>query len=305
LPHDGGVLDKILLTVGLLVGLVVVASVLRALAGAMLRGDSGDRPRFWIAQSVRIAQLVAAIVIIVRIWASDSTQLASVGGWIAAGLTIALQRVVTAFAGYVIIMRSRIFTVGDRITIGAVRGDVVALGFMQTTVMEMGQTAGEQHDNPSMWIKGRQYTGRLVRVTNDKVFDSPVYNYTRDFPYLWEEIRIPVRYQDDYQTVERILLDAATKHTREIVDEARPKLKDMRENYFLSEAPAIDPRVYMRMTDNWLELSLRYLSRDRGARGLHDEMTRDILSAMQGAGIGVASGTYAVVELPTVKVQQG
>ncbi|HEX3865245.1 MAG TPA: mechanosensitive ion channel domain-containing protein [Gemmatimonadaceae bacterium] len=297
------VLEKTLLTVGLLLAIVLAAAVVRALAGAALRGESGDRPRFWIAQILRVAALLTAVVVVARIWANDATQLASAAGWLAAGLTIALQRVVTAFSGYVIILRSRIFTVGDRITIGSVRGDVVALGFMQTTVMEMGQGPAEQDDAPSMWVKGRQYTGRLVRITNDKVFDAPVYNYTRDFPFVWEELTLPIRYQDDYGVVERILLDVASRHTREIADAARPALQRMREKYFLNEIPAIEPQVYVRMTDNWVELSLRFLSRDRGVRALHDAMTRELLAEMRRVRIGVASGTYAIVELPSVRVE--
>ena len=293
---------QILLTVGLLVGVVLAAAVLRAVAGLALRGESGDRPRFWISQVLSIAALVGAFWGVAWIWADDAGQLTSVVGWLAAGLTIALQRVVTAFAGYVTILRARIFTVGDRITIGSVRGDVVALGFMQTTVMEMGQAPAEQGDAPSIWVKGRQYTGRLVRVTNDKVFDSPIYNFTRDFPFVWEEITIPIRYQDDHAVVERILLDVASRHTQEIVEAARPSLHGMREKYFLNEAPTIEPRVYLRMTDNWLELSLRFLSRDRGVRELHDTMTREILSAMQASNIGVASSTYAIVEVPPLRV---
>src|SRR5436305_6129295 len=99
-----------------------------------------------------------------------------------------MQKVVTAFAGYLVILRGKTFTVGDRITMGGVRGDVVALGFMQTTIMEMGQPPGEQADPPAMWVQARQYSGRIVRVTNDKIFDTPVYNYTRQFPFVWEEM---------------------------------------------------------------------------------------------------------------------
>jgi len=296
------VFEKILLTLAGLVAVVLAASALRALSGAIFRGGSGDRPRFWMAQVIRIAALALSIIIVVRIWASDTTQLTAAMGWLAAGLMIALQRVVTAFAGYVIILRGRIFTVGDRITMGNVRGDVVALGFMQTTVMEMGQAPGEQSDNPSMWVKARQYTGRLVRVTNDKVFDSPVYNYTRDFPFVWEEITIPIRYQDDYRVVEHLLLDIAQANTKDIIDDARRAFDNMRDKYFVNDTPSVDPRVYVRMTDNWLELSLRFIARDRGTRDLHDTMTRELLAGMRSAGIGVASGTYAIVELPEVKV---
>lgn len=59
---------------------------------------------------------------------------------------------------------------------GGVRGDVIALDLVQTTIMEMGQPPGEQGDAPSMWVRARQYTGRIVIITNDKIFDEPVYN---------------------------------------------------------------------------------------------------------------------------------
>ena len=75
-------------------------------------------------------------------------------------------------AGYFIILRGKSFKVGDRIVMGGVRGDVIAVSFMQTTIMEMGQPPGEQADAPSLWVAGRQYTGRIVTITNDKVFRS-------------------------------------------------------------------------------------------------------------------------------------
>jgi small-conductance mechanosensitive channel len=269
-----------------------------------LVGESGDRPRFWIAQVVRLLTLAAVVLIVVRVWLSGRQEFTSVMGWIAAGLAVALQRVITAFAGYVIILRGNVFTVGDRITIGGVRGDVIALGFMQTTVMEMGQSPSEQADSPSMWIHGRQYSGRIVRVTNDKVFDTPVYNYTRDFRYMWEEMRIPIRYGDDYRKVEQMLLDVAQRHSGDLANEMREALKNLRGKYFLGQAPEVDPKVYVRLTDNWTELSLRFVVRPTNARVVKDAMSREILAGLEKAKIGIASGTYAIVEFPTVKVEQ-
>jgi len=247
--------------------------------------------------------LVAAIVV-AAVWLGATREIGAVVGWIAAGLAVALQRVVTSAAGSLIIRRADIFRPGDRITIGGVRGDVAAMGWMQTTVMEMGQPPGEQSDAPSMWVQGRQYTGRVVRVTNDKIFDSPVYNYTREFPYIWEELVVPVRYADSRATVEAILLSAAERHTAEIVAEAEPHLEQLRHVYHIGDRPEVRPRVYVRLTDNWVELTVRFLTRDRDARGIKDKMSREILDALNAAKIGVASGTYAIVEMPTITVRQ-
>ena len=48
-------------------------------------------------------------------------------------------------------------------------------------------------------MRSRQFTGRIVTVTNDKVFDEPVYNYTHEFPYIWDELSVPVHYSSDYR----------------------------------------------------------------------------------------------------------
>jgi small-conductance mechanosensitive channel len=174
---------------------------------------------------------------------------------------------------------------------------------MQTTVMEMGQTPSEMKDDPSMWIRGRQYSGRIVRITNDKVFDTPVYNYTRDFPFIWEELTLPIRFQDDYRKVEELMLAAARRHTGDVVAEATRALDNVRDRYFLSESPSVEPRVYLRITDNWNELSVRFAVRARDVRAVKDAMSRELLAGLDAAGIGIASATTAIVEFPTLDVR--
>src|SRR5207237_6263668 len=213
------------------------------------------------------------LVGVASIWFDNPARLAGVVGLIGAGIAFALQRVITAVAGYFVILRGRTFNVGDRIVMGGVRGDVIDLSFMQTRIMEMGQSPKEQGDAPSMWIRSRQFTGRIVTVTNDKVFDEPVYNYTREFPYIWDEINLPVKYDDDYSMVEKILIDSARQHALthdQIGDEEVQRLKDE----FGIDVGEIDPRVYWRLTDNWLELTVRFLAPDHGIRHIKDAMSR-------------------------------
>jgi small-conductance mechanosensitive channel len=223
---------------------------------------------------------------------------------IGAGVAFALQRVITAVAGYFVILRGKTFNVGDRIVMGGVRGDVIDLSFMQTRIMEMGQSPKEQGDAPSMWIRSRQFTGRIVTVTNDKVFDEPVYNYTRDFPYIWDEINLPVRYQDDRARAEQILRQAAERHalTRDKIGEE--EVRRLTDGFGI-DVGQMDPQTYWRITDNWLEVTVRFLAPDHGIRDIKDRMSRDILAGLDEARIGIASGTYAIVEMPPIRLESG
>lgn len=296
-------LHKLLLTIAFIAIAFVVTWILRSLLALLIGSRTGTRIQFWAKQGVSL--IIAAILIlgVLSIWFDNPARLTGALGLIGAGVAFALQRVITAVAGYFVILRGKTFNVGDRIMMGGVRGDVIDLSFMQTQIMEMGQSPKEQGNAPSMWIRSRQFTGRIVTVTNDKVFDEPVYNYSKDFPYIWDEINLPVRYEDDRGGAEQILLEAARRYavTREKIGD--DEVKRLEDNFGI-EMGQIDPQTFWRITDNWLEITVRFLAPDHGIRRMKDQMSRDILAALDQAGIGIASGTYAIVQMPPIKIER-
>ncbi len=296
---------KLLLTVLLVLALVVLRFVARAVSRLVQRGVDNDNARFWTRQAINLAFSLLLLLGFLSIWFDDPTRLATGIGLVTAGLAFALQKVITAVAGYFVILRGDTFSVGDRITMGGVRGDVIALGFIKTTIMEMGQPPAVQGADPAQWVKSRQYTGRVVTVTNDKVFDEAVYNYTRDFPYLWEEMMLPIAYRDDRERAEQVLLDVARRHTVAVEDVPQEALEAMRRRYFVRDVD-LEPKVYWRITDNWVELTVRFLTGVYGVRDLKDAMSREVLAGLDEAGIGIASATYEVTGLPplTVRTEQ-
>jgi small-conductance mechanosensitive channel len=153
-----------------------------------------------------------------------------------------------------------------------------------------------------MWVKARQYTGRIVTLTNDKVFDSPVYNYTRDFPFIWEEMLIPITYQTDLHRVEEILLAAARKLTMPARELGEKSLAVLESRFFIT-AEDLEPRVFVRLTDNWIELTVRFITTDHGIRDVKDRMSREILQGLNEAGIGIASSTYDIVGMPPLTIK--
>nr|MDQ6930682.1 mechanosensitive ion channel family protein [Candidatus Eremiobacteraeota bacterium] len=154
---------------------------------------------------------------------------------------------------------------------------------------------------PAMWVTGRQFTGRIVSVSNSVIFTEPVYNYSRDFPLIWEEMTLPIAYSDDRTRAEHILLDVAESHTKELRTRGQAAIQSMMRSYAMPPAE-LTPRVFYRITDNWLELGLRFVAPAHGARELKDAMSRDILGAFDEAGIGIASATYDIVGMPPLRV---
>jgi small-conductance mechanosensitive channel len=297
--ENGG---KLLLSLAFIAVAVVLSAALKRVASALLR-DRHERYAFWTRQAVQVFTALLLLVGVTSIWFDDPTRLATALGLVTAGLAFALQRVVTAVAGYTVILRGNTFSVGDRIVMGGVRGDVIALTFTQTSIMEMGQPPPVQNADPAMWVKARQYTGRIVTVTNAKIFEEPVFNYTREFPFLWEEMTIPVAFKDDRGRAEKILLDIARKHTVPFSEMSAEALKEMQRRYAMENA-SVEPRVFWRITDNWLEMTVRFVVREHGVRDVKDKMSREILGSFDNAGLGIASTTFELVGIPPLEIKQ-
>lgn len=299
-PENG---RKLLLTIAFIIIVLVLGWAIRQLLKLFVGTRSGTRFHFWAKQGVSLILAIVLMLGTASIWFDNPARLATAIGLVGAGVAFALQRVITAVAGYFVILRGKTFNVGDRIVMGGVRGDVVNLSFMQTQIMEMGQPPQvDANTDPAMWVHSRQFTGRIVTVTNDKVFDEPVYNYTHEFPYIWEEVRLPVRYEDDRNKAEEILVEAARHHavTRENIAQDEVARLEQRFGIKVGE---IDPQVYWRITDNWLEITVRFLAPDHGIRRIKDKMSREILAELDKAKIGIASGTYAIVEVPPIRIE--
>ena len=291
---------KLLFTVVFFAILYLIAFILRWIARKV--GGERQRTAFWTRQGIGLIVFILAVIGFLSIWFDNPSRLATGAGLIGAGLAFAMQKVVTSFAGYFVILRGKTFNVGDRISMGGVRGDVIALTFIQTVIMEMGEPPAVQQDDPGMWVQSRQYSGRIVTISNAQIFEQPVYNYTRDFPYMWEEMHLPISYKDDRGKAEQIILKAVERNTQDIANMAQPELDRLKKHFFI-EAASIKPRVYLRITDNWVELSVRFLCGTHDVRGLKDRISREILDGLEQANIGIASGTYEIVGVPPIRIE--
>ncbi len=294
--------EKLLFTIALFVGVAILRLILQQIARSALFGRGQTRARFWARQALNLVTAVLFLVVSLSIWFDKPANLGLAMGFLTAGLAFALQKVVLSLAGYLVILRGNTFNVGDRIAMGGVRGDVIALDFLFTTIMEMGEPDSVR-GGATTWVMGRQYTGRLVSVSNGQIFDEPVFNYSRDLPYIWDEIHVPIAYGDDRVRAEHILLDAAAKHTESIQQLSSSAIELMLRRYAIP-IEDLQPRVFYRITDNWLELALRFFAHDRSVRDLKDAMTRDILSGFDKAGVRIASSTYDIVGFPPLRLDE-
>jgi hypothetical protein len=113
---------------------------------------------------------------------------------------------------------------------------------------------------------------------------------------------LQVDFNDDKATAERILLQVAERHTAKIVDLGEEALLAMERRYFMNREK-LKPTVYWRFTGDWLEMTVRFLVEEGNSRTIKDRMSRDILAALDQAGVKIATATQDITSLPPVRVQ--
>ncbi|WP_062532541.1 mechanosensitive ion channel family protein [Jeotgalibaca dankookensis] len=219
------------------------------------------------------------------IFGRNLTGLSTTLGLAGAGVTYALREVIVSIAGWVAILFGDFFETGDRVLLGGITGDVVDIGVLRTTLMEVGE-----------WVGGDQYTGRIVRVSNSYIFSSPVYNYAADFKFLWDEIMVPLRFNSNMNLAKTILLEVGHKHTTEYRAEAQNAWLNMKRRYKLENA-SLDNQVFLTFNDNWVEINLRYVVDYRQRRGVKDKLFSDILQRFkeESESIELASETIEII----------
>ena len=273
---------------------VVVTLILYRTIRRAIRERVKDATRL---QSMRVAVrnvlAVVGFVVIALIWLPSGNNLLTALGILGAGLAIASQEMVGSLVAGLNIWVGNIFRVGDRVRVGEVVGDVMDISLLRTTVMEVGD-----------WVKADQYTGRVVTVANRMVWVSPVYNYTRHWGYLWDEITLPITYESDWQRAAEIMLEHGQRYTEEMQADAEAKLSRMLDRYPLKETK-VEPTLYLAMTDNWIELTLRFVVDAQERRGVKDRLHRDLLQHFQAEEkIAVASTTIEIVGFPPLALTQ-
>jgi small-conductance mechanosensitive channel len=281
-------LEKLFFT---LLALSVVYLVLNILIGEMVSGRIKDsKARYSFKKTIFIISIASIALAVVLIWVEDSTALLVSYGLIGAGLAIALQDVFKNFAGGIIILTSAIYRVGDRIDIQSTMGDVIDVGIMYTTLLEIRK-----------WVNGDQATGRLVSVPNGVVISTPVVNFTRDHSYLWDEIMIPVTYDSDWRRAGESFKAIVRKETELFQEGAQGDIDRIEEKYYIPSQD-IEPNMYVVPTDNWIALHLRYVVPVRQRRIVRDRINRLIIDEVEKSeAVRIASESIDISSFPLIR----
>ena len=234
----------------------------------------------------------AYIIIILFILITFSAKLSGVTvflGVAGAGIAFALQEIIVSVAGFMAINFSHFYSVGDRVMLGGIKGDVIDIGLLRTSLMQVGD-----------WVNGDLYNGKMVRVANSFIFKEPVFNYSGEFPFLWDEVIIPLKTESDYHLAKKEFLKILNEVQGDYAREAVGDWQKMTEKMMIEDA-RVEPMVHMSFDENWISFVLRYVVDYKKRRSTKDQIYSkclDLINASEGK-LKVASASMEITSFPT------
>ena len=277
-------------TLALIVLVWVIVRTLRRLVGAQI---DDRRLRRRARKTIGAIGWVLILLVSAAIFSDRLGGLAISLGVAGAGIAFALQEVIASFAGRVAIAFANFYKTGDRVQLGGIKGDVIDIGLLRTTIMEVGD-----------WVKGDLFTGRVVRVANSFVFKEPVFNYSGDFGFLWDEVTVPVKYGCDHHDTKRLLEEITQQVVGDFAPAAHAEWQVMLDKYSVERAK-VEPMVTLVANDNWIEYTIRYVVPYTMRRVTKDALFTKILDAVDASGgkVALASATFHLVDAAPLQVR--
>ena len=274
-----------------IVGVLLISVIIRFAQRYSSRYIKDTDTRYRVRKFLAFVGYLLAVIFLVAVFSERLGGLHIAFGIVGAGVAFALQEVITSIAGFVAVSFGHFYRTGDRIRLAGIRGDVIDIGILRTTLMECGD-----------WVDGDLYNGRIVRIANSFVFKEPVFNYSADFPFLWDEIKLPVKYGSDQRLVREILQRVLAETVGDYAAWAKETWKEMVKKYRI-EDERVEPMVSMTANDNWMEFTARYVVDYKKRRSTKDLLFTRFLEEFDKAGARAAVASTST-EISLVRTPQ-
>ena len=231
---------------------VVVLGIAKAMQIYLIGRIHDTVNRYNLNRVLRLfAGLIVFFIVFISVFVNWQTAILSLG-LASLILGFALQTLLSSFIGWIYILVRAPYRVGDRIQIGEATGDVIDVGYLDTTLWEFG----------GKYLSSDHPSGRIIKFPNSEALSSSIYNYSWPlFPYIWNEIRFNISYTSDLEFVAKVMQETAEEEIGEDMMKRVGVYRELLQHTPVDQLEVKErPSVIFRVSDNtWIEAIVRYL----------------------------------------------
>jgi len=233
-----------------LVSVVIIVFFALLRKAIVKMGDArlqNEKHKYYLQKYSMYVTVVLISILIMDIWLDGFKQIWTLLGLVAAGLVLAMKEPILNFVGRIFIAWRSSFKIGDRIQIGSHIGDVIDLGMFQFQLMELNE-----------WTESDQYTGRILTIPNANIFTMVKANYSDEFPYIWNEVKVKITFESNRAVAKEILANIAHNFNAKFDESQLESLSAVFEKYDLLKNISFESKIFTKIVEDGIEFSLRY-----------------------------------------------
>jgi len=271
---------------------IIVLIIIKLLRNQLKKNIPNTSIRYKSQKGVEILGYILLVIIAISYFTGTIKDFTLIIGLFTAGIAFTLQELILSIAGSLYIFLVKVYAPGDRIEIHGIKGDVIDVDSIYTTMMEIGE-----------WVSSDNYSGRIVKLSNAFVFKGPIYNYSQDFPFIWDEINLPIRYGSDVDLAKSIIIKIASETLSEFTANSKSQWEEVVNKYYIEDAQ-VDPTLAIALTDNWIQFNLRYIVDFKKRRITKHTLNDSIRKAIENTDgkVMLASTTIELIKVPELKI---
>lgn len=229
LLHRADVFQKLFASIALLAAMFVFRFIMNRLV-RRLSFTTRDTQR-WLMVTIRNVGALLFLFGVAVIWAAQLRTMALSIAAIAAAVVLAIRDPLACVGGTFVKTLAQSFSIGDRIEIDGIRGDVIDQTAFTTTVLEIG---------PGHLTHG--YTGRAVSIPNSLFLLKPLVNESYTDHYVLHVFTVPLESTQDWRPAEKWLLQSCNEVCQPFAEQARVHFEQLGRRRGL-DTPSTEARV--------------------------------------------------------------
>jgi len=223
-------------------------------------------------------------------------------GLIGFGITFALQKPILNFVGWLTVVITKPFNIGDRIEVNGIRGDVLSIHTMYTRVQ-------------GTRLNAQTRTEQIVSIPNEQLLTYPVTNFSRLGGLYSDDITFSITYESNWRKATELLenvtegairkfiknnipvtfaekrswqeavnlLQEATKRLRRGVvrESVQEKIEMLKTAENTSQVEIPKPRIQMALGASSIDLNVLYKTDLNSVRDTKHEIARNYMESIE------------------------
>lgn len=220
--------------------LIIIVSLLKLSISNRILRKSSLKASYRRRQLVHLNNLSFLIIFVgfFFLWQSQIEQAAVSMIAVAVAIVIATKEWISNLLGGIFRFRSRPFSVGDRIEVAGLRGNVINQSLLTTTLLEVGPES-----------RYNLYTGKAITIPNVKFLSEAIITEHITGGYVFHCFKVPIKLDSDWESSIQTLREAAWAVAGQYVDDAKKRIQKLgaKEGF---ETPGAEPRVSISLSNS-------------------------------------------------------